>query len=138
MLDTGIDVHEVVNLVFFKRVHSVSKFWQMIGRGTRLCPDLFGPGADKKNFCVFDFCMNLEYLNGPGAGSEGWVQKSLAQRLFEARLGLVFTLDRQDVPGDTAELREETARHLNESVAGMNLDNHVVRPQREWVQRFAD
>ncbi len=63
MLDTGIDVPEVVNLVFFKLVRSKSKFWQMIGRGTRLCPDLYGPGEDKKNFYVFDFCQNLEYFS---------------------------------------------------------------------------
>jgi type I restriction enzyme R subunit len=60
MLDTGIDVPEVLNLVFFKMVRSKSKFWQMIGRGTRLCPDLFGPGEDKREFLVFDFCGNLE------------------------------------------------------------------------------
>lgn len=61
MLDTGIDVPEVVNLVFFKLVRSKSKFWQMIGRGTRLCRDLFDPGEDKRNFYVFDFCGNLEF-----------------------------------------------------------------------------
>ena len=71
MLDTGIDVPEVVNLVFFKMVRSKSKFWQMIGRGTRLCPDLFGPGADKEDFFVFDFCGNLEYFSQDLPGSEG-------------------------------------------------------------------
>lgn len=134
MLDTGIDVPDVVNLVFFKLVRSVSKFWQMIGRGTRLRPDLDGPGSDKKNFYVFDFCMNLEYFNQPGAGSEGSVQKSLAQRLFEARLGLVSALD---VDGLHAELRDDTAGHLHRVVLGMNLDNFVVRPEREWVQQYA-
>ena len=63
MLDTGIDVPEVVNLVFFKLVRSKTKFWQMIGRGTRLCPDLFGPGEDKEYFYVFDFCQNLEFFS---------------------------------------------------------------------------
>jgi type I restriction enzyme, R subunit len=62
MLDTGIDVPEVVNLVFFKMIRSKTKFWQMIGRGTRLCPDLFGPDRDKQYFAVFDFCQNLEFL----------------------------------------------------------------------------
>ena len=139
MLDTGIDVPEVVNLVFFKLVRSVSKFWQMIGRGTRLCPDLFGPGQDKKNFFVFDFCMNLEYFNQPGAGSEGSLQKSLGQRLFEARLGLVSALDRQGGADDgVAELRSETARLLHQIVSGMNLGNVVVRPHREMVQRYAE
>ncbi len=77
MLDTGIDVPEVVNLVFFKMVRSKSKFWQMIGRGTRLCPDLFGPGEDKKDFLVFDFCGNLEYFSQDLPGSRGSTQKSL-------------------------------------------------------------
>ena len=62
MLDTGIDVPEVVNLVFFKPIHSKIKFWQMIGRGTRLCADLFGPGQDKKEFLIFDFYRNFEYF----------------------------------------------------------------------------
>ncbi len=137
MLDTGIDIPEVVNLVFFKLVRSVSKFWQMIGRGTRLCPDLYGPGEDKANFYVFDFCMNLEYFNQPGAGSEGSLQKSLAQRLFEARLGLIAALDHADLGGEVDVLRTETAEHLHEVVAGMNLDNFVVRPHREWVRRYA-
>ncbi|MFC7485418.1 DEAD/DEAH box helicase family protein [Knoellia sp. CPCC 206453] len=137
MLDTGIDVPEVVNLVFFKLVRSVSKFWQMIGRGTRLSPDLYGPGDDKKNFYVFDFCMNLEYFNQPGAGSEGSLQKSLGQRLFEARLGLLAALDADDSEGAVAELRKDTATHLHEIVAGMNLDNFIVRPEREWVQTYA-
>src|SRR5690606_2133986 len=60
MLDTGIDVPEVLNLVFFKAVRSKVKFLQMIGRGTRLCPDLFGPGQDKTEFHIFDFCGNFE------------------------------------------------------------------------------
>ena len=63
MLDTGIDVPEVVNLVFFKAVRSKTKFWQMVGRGTRLCKDLFGPGQDKQNFFIFDFCQNLEFFS---------------------------------------------------------------------------
>ena len=63
MLDTGIDMPEVVNLVFFKLVRSKTKFWQMVGRGTRLCPDLFGPGQDKEFFYLFDYCQNLEYFS---------------------------------------------------------------------------
>ena len=101
MLDTGIDVPEVVNLVFFKLVRAKSKFWQMIGRGTRLCPDLFGPGEDKKNFYVFDFCGNLEFFSQDLPGSEGSVQKSLAERLFETRLGLVTALDQTAPSSDT-------------------------------------
>jgi len=69
MLDTGIDVPEVLNLVFFKVVRSRTKFWQMVGRGTRLCKDLFGPGEDKRNFFIFDFCQNLEYFSQNPAGA---------------------------------------------------------------------
>jgi type I restriction enzyme R subunit len=134
MLDTGIDVPEVVNLVFFKVVRSKSKFWQMIGRGTRLRPDLFGPGKDKKDFLVFDFCGNLEYFGQDLPGSEGSTQKSLTQRLFEARLGLVVGLDRADAE---RELRDTTARWLHEVVAGMNLDNFLVRPHRKQVETWA-
>ena len=91
--------------------------------------------------------MNLEYFNQPGAGSEGSLQKSLAQRLFEARLALVATLDRQGMTstepdGDgttsTSGLRRDTATNLHEIVAAMNLENFVVRPHREWVQLYSD
>lgn len=133
MLDTGIDVPEVVNLVFFKMVRSKSKFWQMIGRGTRLCPDLFGPGEDKQDFLVFDFCGNLEYFSQELPGSQGQTQKSLSQRLFEARLGLVTGLGDEE-----PELRSSAVATLHEVVAGMNLDNFVVRPHRRAVAKYAD
>lgn len=132
MLDTGIDIPEVVNLVFFKMVRSKSKFWQMIGRGTRLCPDLYGPGDDKSDFFVFDFCGNLEYFSQDLPGSEGSTQKSLAQRLFEARLGLAGALGAAE-----PELRTSTTKTLHGIVAGMNLDNFIVRPHRKAVERFA-
>lgn len=135
MLDTGIDVPEIVNLVFFKMVRSKSKFWQMIGRGTRLRPDLFGPGEDKKDFYVFDFCGNLEFFSQDLPGTEGSLQKSLTQRLFEARLGLVCGLD---AAGTEAALREAAARTLHQFVAGMGLDNVLVRPHRQWVEQYAD
>lgn len=134
MLDTGIDVPEVLNLVFFKMVRSKSKFWQMIGRGTRLCPDVFGLGEDKRDFLVFDFCGNLEYFSQDLPGSEGSTQKSLSQRLFEARLGLVSVLG---TAGSHPELRDSTAHTLRSVVAGMNLDNVLVRPHRKAVEQFA-
>lgn len=135
MLDTGIDVPEVANLVFFKMVRSKSKFWQMIGRGTRLCPDLFGPGEDKNDFLVFDFCGNLEYFSQDLPGSEGSIQKSLNQRLFETRLALVGALDKTN---EEPELRASAANVLHEYVAGMNLENFLVRPHRRWVENYAD
>ena len=90
MLDTGIDIPEIVNLVFFKPVRSRTKFWQMVGRGTRLCPDLFGPGQHKECFWIFDCCQNLEFFLG-----RRWrltaphLRPTLSARLFRARLALV-------------------------------------------------
>ncbi|MCA3216349.1 MAG: DEAD/DEAH box helicase family protein [Burkholderiales bacterium] len=152
MLDTGIDVPEVVNLVFFKLVRSKTKFWQMLGRGTRLCRDLFGPGEHKQNFFVFDFCQNLEFFSQNPAGGEGATAESLTTRLFKARLDLIGELDKRGEEGKTAqespprsygghptlaEMRESTATLLNERVANMNVDNFVVRPQRQFVERYA-
>lgn len=91
MLDTGIDVPEIVNLVFAKPVKSKVKFWQMIGRGTRLCPNLFGPGKDKKIFRIFDHWGNFEYFEQNKPEAEPSVSKPLMQRLFEARLTLATT-----------------------------------------------
>jgi type I restriction enzyme R subunit len=145
MLDTGIDVPEVLNLVFFKAVRSKTKFWQMIGRGTRLCADVFGPGRDKENFYVFDFCGNLEFFSQDLPGSEGSNQKSLNQRLFETRVGLVTELDAggpsQETPEGSGEqteqgLRWDLAHQLHATVAGMTLDNFLVRRHRELVQRY--
>src|SRR3954454_16019338 len=99
MLDTGIDVPEVVNLVFFKPVHSKTKFWQMMGRGTRLCADLFGPGLDKGFFRVFDYCQNLEFFGANPELKEASTAKSLSERLFAARLDLVVALDKKQNSG---------------------------------------
>ncbi len=144
MLDTGIDVPDVCNLVFFKPVYSRTKFWQMIGRGTRLRPGLFGPGEDKTDFLVFDCCGNLEYFSQPDAGVEGSLQKSLSQRLFETRLAVVAGLDGLDLPeaagdGTTSErgLRNDLTQHLHRLVLGMNTDNFLVRAKREWVERWS-
>ena len=87
MLDTGIDVPEVVNLVFFKLVRSKAKFWQMVGRGTRLCPDVFGPGRHKEQFYIFDYCQNLEYFSQDVPATEGAAADSLGKRLFTAAPG---------------------------------------------------
>src|SRR6185437_4651098 len=93
MLDTGIDVPEVVNLVFFKPVRSKTKFWQMIGRGTRLCPELFGPGQDKEYFLIFDYCQNIEFFGANPELKEANAAKSLSERLFASRLDLISALD---------------------------------------------
>ena len=153
MLDTGIDVPEVANLVFFKLVRSKTKFWQMVGRGTRLCPDLFGPGQDKQQFFIFDYCQNLEYFSQDVPGTEGSVADSLGKQLFDARLELIASLDHQDEeaksdkleepastfgdPESNDAVRRSLADLLQREVAAMNLDNFLVRPRRRLVEKYA-
>lgn len=153
MLDTGIDVPEVVNLVFFKLVRSKTKFWQMVGRGTRLCPDLFGPGQHKDQFYLFDYCQNLEYFSQNIPGTEGSASDSLGKRLFSSRLELIGTLDQQSGVAGSGMVKEPAAVSsdpetndavrrsltdlLQNEVAAMNLDNFVVRPRRRLIEKYA-
>jgi type I restriction enzyme R subunit len=138
MLDTGIDVPEVVNLVFFKIVRSKTKFWQMIGRGTRLCPNLFGPGRHKENFLVFDFCQNFEFFNQNPNLTDGAAGASLSEKLFIARVELIGGIDCQQDGKDEklVEMRHSVAQRLYEEVAAMSLDNFIVRPKRRYVEKF--
>src|SRR6266481_3559243 len=139
MLDTGIDVPEVVNLVFFKIVRSKTKFWQMLGRGTRLCPDLFGPGRHKEFFHVFDFCQNFEFFNQNPQIADGAVADSLAKRLFVRRVELVGEIDKREGENEQLEtVRGDTAARLHEEVAAMSLDNFIVRPKRLFVEHYAE
>jgi len=155
MLDTGIDIPEVVNLVFFKLVRSKTKFWQMVGRGTRLCPDLFGPGQHKQFFYLFDYCQNLEFFSQNPETTEGTLGESLGKRLFKTRLEIIGVLDKRLVAGaegsrltadpaltygeptTEAEVRRVNAELLHGEVAAMNLDNFVVRPKRRLVEKYA-
>ncbi len=91
MLDTGIDVPEIVNLVFAKPIRSLVKFEQMIGRGTRLCRDLLGAGKNKTHFRIFDHWGNFDYFEKHYKKAESSVSRSLMQQLFEARLDLART-----------------------------------------------
>jgi type I restriction enzyme, R subunit len=100
MLDTGIDVPEVVNLVFVKKVQSYVKFWQMIGRGTRLCRDLFGPGKHKTEFLIFDHWSNFWFFDEVYKEKQLAPQKSLLQQIFEARVAIAeAALDKMEEPG---------------------------------------
>ena len=134
MLDTGIDVPEVVNLVYFKLVRSKTKFWQMLGRGTRLCTDLLGPGDHKTHFKVFDFCQNLEYFSQELVPADSSSGKSLNEILFCERLELLQALDSIESLGDE---RAEVAATLHKAVESMNHDNFLVRPHLELVERFS-
>lgn len=159
MLDTGIDVPEVVNLVFFKQVRSKTKFWQMMGRGTRLCPDLFGPGQDKEFFRVFDYCQNLEFFGANSELKEASAPKSLSHRLFAARVDLVRALDEKRgkpdgfsagdqepyepsnetaAPPTEEAIRADALKTLQETVASLNLENVIVRQHRRAVEKYRD
>ena len=139
MLDTGIDVPEVVNLVFFKIVRSKTKFWQMIGRGTRLCPNLFGPNRHKDQFLIFDFCQNFEFFNQNPNAKDGAVAVSLSQKLFAGRVELSGVLDGIPAPERSEGLEtllNDTKAMLFEEVSGMSLENFLVRAKRKAVEQF--
>lgn len=149
MLDTGIDVPEVVNLVFFKVVRSKVKFTQMIGRGTRLCKDLFGPNDDKKTFKVFDYCQNFEYFDANPEGIAVGVAKPVTQQVFEKRV-LLSTLINSRLNNEEfreqhtedcerySELNRYQLDMLHHIVSGMNLDNFIVRPKRRAIEPFLE
>ncbi|MFI4854812.1 MAG: DEAD/DEAH box helicase family protein, partial [Phycisphaerales bacterium JB065] len=136
MLDTGIDIPEVANLVFFKPVYSKIKFWQMIGRGTRLCPDLFGPGDDKQDFRIFDFCFNFDFFKENPEGIKGSDGASLSTRLFRARVDLlghvsgVRDLDSEGI------VEQAVLAILKAEVVSMNRGNFIVKERLEVVERF--
>ncbi len=133
MLDTGIDVPEVLNLVFFKIVRSKTKFWQMIGRGTRLRRDLFGPDHDKEVFQIFDFCQNFEFFNHNPDRVEPPMGLSLGARLFNTRVELITETEAKE---PHANLQKGMKDRLHDEVAGMSVDNFRVRQQRRAVEKF--
>nr|BFD66188.1 hypothetical protein HAGR004_12100 [Bdellovibrio sp. HAGR004] len=133
MLDTGIDVPEIVNLVFFKVVRSRTKFWQMVGRGTRTCEDLFGPGQHKEFFYIFDFCQNLEFFSQNPETSQGALGKSLKHKIFDSRVALIQHLEKNH---STPELKSEIAEVLRNEVSAMNTDNFIVRTKRKIVEKY--
>ena len=138
MLDTGIDIPDVLNLVFFKIVHSKIKFWQMIGRGTRLSEDIFGAGHDKERFYIFDWCRNFEYFGTNPDGVEAKPTQSLTERLFCLRAELAFELqhhDHQSIPFEK-QLHDELKATMMAQVQQLS-DSHIsVRERWNSVSRF--
>ena len=137
MLDTGIDIPEIANLVFFKMVRSKTKFWQMVGRGTRLRPDLFGFGRDKKYFYIFDYCQNLEFFSQNPETTSGASNESLTKKLFASRVELIVELEKLDGAEGKSGLRGEIAERLRQEVEQMNVNNFIVRPKRKLVEKYA-
>ncbi|MBR6839546.1 MAG: DEAD/DEAH box helicase family protein, partial [Oscillospiraceae bacterium] len=137
MLDTGIDVPEVLNLVFFKKVMSKAKFWQMIGRGTRLCPGLLD-GADKDKFYIFDFCGNFEFFRmNKGRPTANMI--ALSGAIFHLKAQIAFKL--QDLAFQTLDLivfRKSLVDDMVEKVRELNRDNFAVKQHLKYVELYAN
>ena len=136
MLDTGIDVPEVLNLVFFKKVMSKAKFWQMIGRGTRLCPGLMD-GEDKQKFYIFDFCGNFEFFRmNKGKPTANMI--ALQGAIFSLQFEISYKL--QDLQYQTERLiayRNALIEHMSGKVQELNRENFAVRQHLKYVDTYA-
>lgn len=137
MLDTGIDIPEVVNLVFFKKVRSKSKFWQMIGRGTRLCEDLFGVGMDKEKFLIFDFCNNFEFFRANPKGYETKIGTSLTESIFNNKIDIIRELQNiQYHEDDYTNYRNELLEDIMDSVNNLNEESFRVKMNLRFVHKY--
>jgi len=138
MLDTGIDVPEVLNLMFFKKVMSKAKFWQMIGRGTRLCPGLID-GEDKKQFYIFDFCGNFEFFR-MNKGKENPNQIAVQGAIFKLKAEIISKL--QDLEyqkhEDLVKFRETLVKEMVCKVRELNKDNFAVRQHLKYVELYSN
>ena len=137
MMDTGVDAPRVVNLVFFKLVRSPSKFWQMIGRGTRLCPNLFAPGEDKSHFLIFDYCQNFDFFDANPDGIVASSIKSLTQQIFEGKLEVAMLLrDEKYSNEDDLEIQRQYIDDSHEIIANLDHDRFVVRKEMRYVTEY--
>ena len=140
MLDTGVDIPEILNLVFFKKVRSYSKFWQMIGRGTRLCKDLFGAGQDKEKFLIFDFCNNFEFFRAESHGIEGKIGESLCEKIFNCKVNIIRELQapKYITDEDFNEYRLHLIDELNQKVISLNDASFRVKLHYKYVETYRD
>ena len=148
MLDTGIDVPEILNLVFFKVVRSSSKFWQMIGRGTRLCPAIFGipendkdKSMDKKEFLIFDYCGNFDFFEYNPDGFETRIPKSVSQSILETQIQLSMALSSDYADsGDIAlsEYKSILLDAIHLSITSLDRSSFVVKQKLEIVDKYSN
>lgn len=145
MMDTGIDVPHVANLVFFKFVRSKTKFWQMIGRGTRLCKGMEcvdskdGAYTDKRRFFIFDYCGNFEFFRQHKDGFEGRDSASLSEMIFVKRVRIIMGLQSAEYADEKAQAwREELVKICHGQVQALNDELVSVRLQRQYVNRYRD
>ena len=143
MMDTGIDVPDVVNLVFFKQVRSKIKFLQMIGRGTRLSKDLYGPGMDKQGFLIFDYFDNFRFFSTTGTWStvegSGNSTNIVPQTVVmnKHRLGILINLQQEAALCEfDAAYRDELKAHFISETRGLNNDDIAVQYHMAYVNKY--
>lgn len=137
MLDTGIDVPEILNLVFFKKIRSKAKFWQMIGRGTRLCKDLFGPGIDKERFMIFDCYKNFEFFEVNVDGKEIKTTKSISESIFGAKVDIIKSLQHLNYQEKSLiEYRNNLIDDIITSILDINNNRFDVRMKGSIVDKY--
>ena len=143
MMDTGIDVPECVNLVFFKKVRSKAKFWQMIGRGTRLCKGLScvdqvdGVYTDKRRFLIFDYCGNFEYFREHKEGYEARETKTLSENIFGKQIKIVMALQESTFAGEDYQAwRNELIETCHKQVVALNSELISVKLRMQYVEKY--
>ena len=143
MMDTGIDVPECVNLVFFKKVRSKAKFWQMIGRGTRLCRGLAcvdqidGAYTDKRRFLIFDYCGNFEYFREHKEGYEAKETKTLAENVFGKQIKIAMALQESAFAGEDYQAwRSELIDACHKQVVALNPELISVKLRMRYVEKY--
>ena len=143
MLDTGIDVPEVLNLVFFKKVMSKAKFWQMMGRGTRLCKGLAcvdqidGTYTDKRRFLIFDYCGNFEYFRQHKEGYETRETKTLSENIFGKQIKIAMALQENTFAGEDYQAwRKEIVNTCHKQVMALNSDLIAVKLRMQYVEKY--
>ena len=142
-MDTGIDVPECVNLVFFKKVRSKAKFWKMIGRGTRLCKGLAcmdqidGAYTDKRRFLIFDYCGNFEYFREHKEGYESRETKTLSENIFGKQIKIVMALQESAFAGEAYQAwRNEMVDTCHKQVIALNPDLIAVKLRMQYVETY--
>lgn len=136
MLDTGIDVPEILNLVFFKKVMSRAKFWQMIGRGTRTCEGLID-GKDKAQFYIFDLCGNFDFFRLHAIGREAGTVATLQERTFNNKLEMVYKLQELPFQTDVLKLyRKMLVQDLVAQVRALPRDNFAVKQHLRVIDKY--
>lgn len=145
MLDTGIDVPECVNLVFFKKVRSKTKFWQMIGRGTRLCKgqtctdQIDGEYTDKRRFLIFDYCGNFEFFREHKEGFETRETKTLSESIYGKQIRLISLLQESVYAGGAFQTwRGELVAICHRQVTDLSAELVEVRLQRQYVEKYKE